>query len=107
MGIMSYLSSPLWLLLLIVSALEMFLPSGIAPFTYFGRLPELPLLVSQAVPLLQLATATLVLLYAPKLLALVVLLAPAAAVQGAWRRRRVCCDRCCWKACSPPCSRRS
>ncbi|HWF63345.1 MAG TPA: glucans biosynthesis glucosyltransferase MdoH [Rhizomicrobium sp.] len=73
-GIMSYLASPLWLLLLIVSGLEMFLPSGIAPFTYLGRQPELPLLVPQAVPLLQLTTATLVLLYAPKLLATVVLL---------------------------------
>jgi membrane glycosyltransferase len=81
MGIMSYLASPLWLLLLIVSGLEMFLPSGIAPFTYFGRLPELPLLVPQAVPLLQLTTATLVLLYAPKLLATVVLLAQPVAVK--------------------------
>jgi len=74
MGIMSYLASPLWLLLLIVSGLEMFLPSGIAPFSYFGRLPELALMVPQQVPLLQLTTATLVLLYAPKLLAIVVLL---------------------------------
>ncbi len=74
MGIMSYLASPLWLLLLIVSGLEMFMPPGIEPFTYFGRQPELPLLVPQAVPLLQLTTATLVLLYAPKLLATVVLL---------------------------------
>jgi membrane glycosyltransferase len=81
MGIMSYLASPLWLLLLIVSGLEMFLPSGIAPFTYFGRLPELPLLVPQAVPLLQLTTATLVLLYAPKLLAMVVLFTQPAAIK--------------------------
>lgn len=74
MGIMSYLASPLWLLLLIVSGLEMFLPSGIEPFTYFGRRPELTLLVPQGVQLLQLTIATLILLYAPKLLALVVLL---------------------------------
>jgi membrane glycosyltransferase len=80
MGIMSYLSSPLWLLLLIVSALEMFLPPGIAPFTYAGRHPELALSVSQAVPLLQLTIATLVLLYAPKLLALMVLLSEPPAV---------------------------
>jgi membrane glycosyltransferase len=78
---MSYLASPLWLLLLIVSGLEMFLPSGIAPFTYVGRQPELPLLVPQAVPLLQLTTATLVLLYAPKLLAMVVLFTQPAAVK--------------------------
>ncbi|HXR95648.1 MAG TPA: glucans biosynthesis glucosyltransferase MdoH [Rhizomicrobium sp.] len=73
MGIMSYLASPLWLLLLIVSGLEMFLPSGIEAFTYVGRRPELALMVPQAVPLLQLTTATLVLLYAPKLLATMVL----------------------------------
>jgi membrane glycosyltransferase len=75
MGIMSYLSSPLWLLLLLVSALEMFVPAGISSFSYAGRHPELALSVSQATPLLQLVTATLVLLYAPKLLALMVLLA--------------------------------
>ena len=44
-------------------------------------MPELPLLVPQAVPLLQLTTATLVLLYAPKLLATVVLLAQPARVK--------------------------
>jgi membrane glycosyltransferase len=81
LGIMSYLASPLWLLLLIVSGLEMFLPSGMAPFTYFGRLPELPLLVPQEIPLLQLTTATLVLLYAPKLLAMVVLFTQPAAIK--------------------------
>jgi membrane glycosyltransferase len=80
-GIMSYLASPLWLLLLVVSGLEMFLPSGIAPFTYFGRQPELPLLVPQAIPLLQLTIATLILLYAPKLLAVVVVLTQPGAVK--------------------------
>ncbi|HUO01292.1 MAG TPA: glucans biosynthesis glucosyltransferase MdoH, partial [Rhizomicrobium sp.] len=81
MGVMSYMASPLWLLLLVVSGLEMFLPSGVAPFAYFGRQPELPLLVPQAVPLLQLTTATLVLLYAPKLLATVVLFTQPALVK--------------------------
>ena len=82
MGIMSYLSSPLWLLLLLVSALEMFVPAGISSFSYAGRHPELALSVSQATPLLQLVTATLVLLYAPKLLALMVLLAEPDQVKG-------------------------
>ncbi|MGH6828223.1 MAG: glucans biosynthesis glucosyltransferase MdoH [Rhizomicrobium sp.] len=82
MGIMSYISSPLWLLLLIVSALEMFLPPGVAPFTFVGRHPELALSVSQAVPLLQLTIATLVLLYAPKLLAFMVLLSEPAAIRA-------------------------
>jgi membrane glycosyltransferase len=82
MGIMSYLASPLWLLLLVVSTLEMSIPEGIEPFTFAGRHPELALSVSQSVPLLQLVTATLVLLYAPKLLALMVLLAEPVAVKA-------------------------
>jgi membrane glycosyltransferase len=82
MGIMSYLASPLWLLLLLVSTLEMFIPDGTEPFSYAGRHPELALSVSQAAPLLQLVTATLVLLYAPKLLALMVLLAQPEAVKA-------------------------
>ena len=82
MGIMSYLASPLWFLLLVVSALEMFIPAGNSSFTYAGRHPELALSVSQATPLLQLVTATLVLLYAPKLLALMVVLAEPAAVKA-------------------------
>ncbi len=82
MGIMSYLSSPLWLLLLLASLLEMFLPAGTEPFSFAGRHPELALAVSQSKPLLQLVTATLVLLYAPKLLALMVLLAQPEAVKA-------------------------
>ncbi|HEY4274013.1 MAG TPA: glucans biosynthesis glucosyltransferase MdoH [Rhizomicrobium sp.] len=82
MGIMSYLSSPLWFLLLLTSLLEMFLPNGTEPFSFAGRHPELALSVSQTKPLLQLVTATLVLLYAPKLLALMVLLAQPEAVKA-------------------------
>lgn len=82
MGIMSYLASPLWLLLLVVSTLEMFIPKAIEPFAFAGRHPEIALSVSQSVPLLQLFTATLVLLYAPKLLALMVLLAEPAQVKA-------------------------
>ncbi|HEY2835480.1 MAG TPA: glucans biosynthesis glucosyltransferase MdoH [Rhizomicrobium sp.] len=82
MGIMSYLSSPLWLLLLVVSALEMFVPAGIVPFSHVGQHTDLALSVSQETPLLQLVTATLVLLYGPKLLALMVLLADPAAAKA-------------------------
>ena len=57
-------------------------PRASTPFTYAGRHPELALSVSQATPLLQLVTATLVLLYAPKLLALMVLLAEPASVKA-------------------------
>ena len=85
MGIMSYLASPLWLLLLVVSALEMFVPEGIEPFTYAGRHPELALSVSQAAPLLQLVTATLVLLYAPEIAGADGASDPAGRRQGTWR----------------------
>jgi membrane glycosyltransferase len=75
MGIMSYLASPLWLLLLAVSAVKMSMHGGIAAFSYAGQHPALALSVPQTRPMLQLITATLMLLYAPKLLALMVLLA--------------------------------
>ena len=105
MGIMSYLSSPLWLLLLVVSALEMFVPAGITPFTYAGRHPELALSVSQATPLLQLVTATLVLLYATEIAG-----ADGASGRSPLRSRpmagwRTFCAPSCWRASSPPCSR--
>jgi membrane glycosyltransferase len=69
MGIMSYLSSPLWLLLLIVSTLEMlrFSPSP-------GLEPALPLMLSHAGELSVLVLATMVLLFGPKLLAVLTLL---------------------------------
>ena len=81
MGIMSYLASPLWLLLLVVSALEMFVP-GASFFASSGPASGLTLAVVQTTPLLQLVTATLVLLYGPKLLALMVLLADPRAVKA-------------------------
>ena len=81
MGIMSYLASPLWLLLLAVSALEMFVP-GASFFANSGPASGLALAVVQTTPLLQLVTATLVLLYGPKLLALMVLLADPKAVKA-------------------------
>jgi membrane glycosyltransferase len=55
MGVMSYLSSPLWLLMLIVSA------TALVPYD----VPD-----SDKLALLQLVIATLILLYAPKFLAL-------------------------------------
>ncbi len=47
MGIMSYVSSPLWLLLLVVSAIDMMSTHPAAPATYIGLLPSLPLYVSR------------------------------------------------------------
>jgi membrane glycosyltransferase len=78
MGIMSYVSSPLWLLLLIVSALEMMSFTPAPPATYIGRHPALPFNVSHAGELAILVLATLVLLYGPKLLAVASVLEDAA-----------------------------
>jgi membrane glycosyltransferase len=74
MGIMSYVASPLWLLLLIVSAIDMMSFNGAPPVRYIGLHPSLPLLVSHAAELVVLVLATLVLLYGPKLLAVAALL---------------------------------
>jgi membrane glycosyltransferase len=86
MGIMSYLSSPLWLLLLVISAIGMRQPPP-APVDYFGRSPHLSLAVSHAAELLQLVLATGVLLYGPKFIALGVGLCDRAVVRahgGRW-----------------------
>ncbi|HEY8254615.1 MAG TPA: glucans biosynthesis glucosyltransferase MdoH [Rhizomicrobium sp.] len=71
MGIMSYLSSPLWLLLLIVSTLEML---RFSPPASPGLEAVLPLMVSHAADLSVLVLATMVLLFGPKLLAVLTLL---------------------------------
>jgi membrane glycosyltransferase len=82
LGIMSYAASPLWLLLLVVSAIEMlnFTPAPAA--SYIGLQPSLALMVSHTAELGILVLATLVLLYAPKLLALVVVLEDAQATRA-------------------------
>jgi membrane glycosyltransferase len=74
MGIMSYVASPLWLLLLIVSAIDMMSVNQAPSVRYIGLHPSLPLSVSHAAELVVLVLATLVLLYGPKLLAVVALL---------------------------------
>jgi membrane glycosyltransferase len=74
MGIMSYVSSPLWLLLLVVSAIDMMSVHPAQPATYIGLLPSLPLYVSHAAELVVLVMATLVLLFGPKLMAVAALL---------------------------------
>ena len=74
MGIMSYVSSPLWLLLLVVSVDRHDERQGAAAGSYIGLHPSLPLLVSHAAELVILVLATLVLLYGPKLLAVIAVL---------------------------------
>ncbi len=71
MGIMSYVSSPLWLLLLVVSVGDMI---SVKPPAAGESEPLLPLFVSHAAELVVLVVATLVALYGPKLLAVVAVL---------------------------------
>lgn len=82
MGIMSYVSSPLWLLLLVVSAIDMMSTHPAVPATYIGLLPSLPLYVSHAAELVVLVMATLVLLFGPKLMAVAALLEDPAATRA-------------------------
>jgi membrane glycosyltransferase len=77
MGVMNYLASPLWLLLLVASGVEMYFAAQVVPVTYFGRYPVLAAPISHTVELLVLLAFTLAILYAPKVLALCV----------AWRDR--------------------
>jgi membrane glycosyltransferase len=72
LGIMSYLSSPLWLLLLVVSILEML--SFQQPVPSYELVPFAPMIASYAAQLGVLVLAMVVLLYAPKLLAVIALL---------------------------------
>jgi membrane glycosyltransferase len=86
MGIMSYVSSPLWLLLLIVSSVDMMSrrphPPASYTGTYIGGLqPSLSLSVSHTVELVPLVLAAAVILYGPKLLAAVLLLRERGAVR--------------------------
>ena len=80
MGIMSYLSSPLWLLLLIVSIMEMM--SFGTPAPRAGLEPVLPLMASYAAQLSVLVLATMVLLFGPKLLAVLTLLEDVSAARA-------------------------
>ena len=82
MGIMSYVSSPLWLLLLVVSAIDMMSTHTPASATYIGLFPSLPLYVSHATELVILVMATLVLLFGPKLMAVAALLEDPAATRA-------------------------
>jgi membrane glycosyltransferase len=73
-GIMSYLSSPLWLLLILLFSADAVRLMDLAPVTYIGRYPVLSWPISHTVALISIAVATLALLYMPKLLALLLVL---------------------------------
>ncbi len=73
-GVMSYLSSPLWLLMLIISVAVVHEQPAVAPVSYIGRYPILAWPISHDVEIMMLIAAMLVLLFGPKLLSLLVLL---------------------------------
>ena len=82
MGIMSYVASPLWLLLLVVSAIDMILYVPPEAASYIGLEPSLAHSVSYAAQLVVLVLATLALLYVPKFLAVIALLEDPAATRA-------------------------
>ncbi|MGA7974599.1 MAG: glucans biosynthesis glucosyltransferase MdoH [Pseudolabrys sp.] len=73
-GIMSYLSSPLWLLLILLFSANAMDTMDAAPVTYIGRYPVLSWPISHTVALVSIGVATAALLYIPKLLALLLML---------------------------------
>ena len=86
-GVMSYVSSPLWLAMLIVSVFVITDQPHIAPVIYVGRYPVLALGVSHTADFIALVTAMVILLYGPKFLALALILrhpAARAAHGGGW-----------------------
>jgi membrane glycosyltransferase len=68
-GIMSYVSSPLWLLLLGLTAIEAYNQAGFVPVSYHGTTPVLFWRASSAADLAFLISVTALLLFGPKLLA--------------------------------------
>jgi membrane glycosyltransferase len=73
LGAMSYLSSPLWLLLIILFSAHAVQVEH-SPVTYIGRYPVLAWPISHTVAFVSLAVAAMAMLYVPKLIALIVLL---------------------------------
>lgn len=81
-GVMTYVSSPLWLLLLILFTGEAFQHTLIEPVTYVGKYPQLAWPVPHTINIVMLVLATVGLLFIPKLLALFVLVHDRAAVRA-------------------------
>jgi membrane glycosyltransferase len=72
-GAMSYLSSPIWLMLIILFSAHAFQVDR-APVTYVGRHPVLAWPISHTVAFVSIAVAALTMLYLPKVIAMAVLL---------------------------------
>ena len=72
-GALSYLSSPLWLMLILLFSAHA-VNIDRSPVTYVGRYPVLAWPISHTVAFVSIAIAALMLLYVPKIIALAVLL---------------------------------
>lgn len=73
-GVMSYVSSPMWLAMLVVSVFVLAGQPHVAPVIYVGRYPVLALGMSHRFDFVALVITMVVLLYAPKVFALLLLL---------------------------------
>jgi membrane glycosyltransferase len=73
-GVMSYLSSPLWLVMLVISVFVVMNQPHIAPVIYIGRYPLLALGISHTFDFAMLVLTMVLLLYGPKLFALLLVL---------------------------------
>jgi membrane glycosyltransferase len=81
LGAMSYLSSPLWLILVVLFALNAMRLEKIAAVTYLGRYPMLAWPISHTVAFVSLAIAAMAMLFGPKVMALILLLRDERAVR--------------------------
>jgi membrane glycosyltransferase len=87
-GALSYLSSPLWLLLILLFSAHA-VQFHHAPVTYVGRYPVLAWPISHTVAFVSIAIAALAMLYVPKLIALAVLLHDCETTQSFGGARRL------------------
>jgi len=74
LGAMSYLSSPLWLVLVVLFALNAVALEKVTAVTYLGRYPMLAWPISHTLAFVSLAAAAMAMLFGPKILALILLL---------------------------------
>lgn len=87
MGVMSYVSSPLWLALILASIAMVLNQVHVEPVTYFGKYPLIAWPVSHTDDFLALLSETVLLLYLPKIFGLALVLRDRelrAAHGGAW-----------------------
>jgi membrane glycosyltransferase len=80
-GVMSYLSSPFWLMLILLFSAHA-VQIDRTPVTYVGRYPVLAWPISHTVAFIGIAAAAMTMLYGPKLIALIVLLRDREAVRN-------------------------